>query len=110
MQFAAAVAVLAPLAWAVEGFAVSWAWPMFGAIAFLVVAASILAVNALHTLMRRGHATRVTSLIYLTPIFAVLAELTVFDIVPSALSVAGIVVTCLGVGLVSWRPERRQPA
>jgi hypothetical protein len=30
-------------------------------------------------------------------------ELAVFGIVPSALSIAGIVVTCLGVALVVWR-------
>jgi drug/metabolite transporter (DMT)-like permease len=70
----------------------------------------MLAVNALHTLMRRGHATRVTSLIYLTPIFAVVMERALFGIVPSALAVAGIVVTCLGVALVSWRPERQRTA
>jgi drug/metabolite transporter (DMT)-like permease len=64
---------------------------------------SILGVNALHTLMRRGQATRVTSLIYLTPIFAVAMELALFDIVPSVLAIAGIVVTCLGVALVTWR-------
>ena len=55
--------------------------------------------------MRRGQATRVTSLIYLTPIFAVAMELAVFGIVPSALSIAGIVVTCLGVGLTTLRPS-----
>ena len=103
VQFAATVAVLAPLAWVVEDFAVTWAWPMIGAIAFLVIATSILGINALHTLMRRGQATRVTSLIYLTPIFAVAMEFALFDIVPGALSVAGIVVTCLGVALVGWR-------
>lgn len=109
VQFAATVAVLAPLAWLVEDFAVIWAWPMVAAIVFLVIAASILAVSALHTLMRRGQATRVTSLIYLTPIFAVGLELATFGVVPSALSVAGIAVTCLGVGLVSWhaRPAAR---
>ena len=103
IQFFAAVAVLAPLGWWIEGFAVTWAWPMFGSIAFLVIGASILAVSALHTLMRRGQATRVTSLIYLTPIFAVALELAMFGVVPSALSVAGIVVTCCGVALVAWR-------
>jgi len=99
IQFAAALAVLAPLAWAVEDFAVAWAWPLLGAIAFLVIGASILAVSALHTLMRRGQATRVTSLIYLTPIFAVALELVMFRVVPSALSLAGVAVTCLGVAL-----------
>ena len=107
IQFTAAFLVLAPLAWSVEGFVVDWAWPMFAAIAFLVVFASILAVNALHTLMRHGAATRVTSLLYLTPIVAVLLEWMMFDVVPTGLSVIGIAVTCTGVALVTW--NRRAP-
>jgi drug/metabolite transporter (DMT)-like permease len=103
VQFVVTVAALAPLAWLVEGFAVEWAWPMLASIAFLVIGASILAVSALHTLMRRGQATRVTSLLYLTPIFAVALELAMFGVVPSALSVAGVAVTCCGVALVAWR-------
>jgi len=105
VQFAASLAVLAPLAFAVEGARVDWRWPLFGAIAFLVIFASIFAVNALHTLMRRGHATKVTSIIYLTPIFAVVPEYLLFGVVPSTLSVAGIVVTCAGVALVTV-PQR----
>jgi len=109
IQFIVTITALAPLAWAVEGFAVTWAWPMLGAVAFLVIGASILAVSALHTLMRRGQATRVTSLIYLTPIFAVALELAMFGVMPSALSLAGIAVTCGGVALVAWRPSRPVP-
>ena len=37
VQFAASVLALAPLAVAVEGFRVDWAWQLFAAIAFLVV-------------------------------------------------------------------------
>jgi drug/metabolite transporter (DMT)-like permease len=109
IQFLAAVAALAPLAWLVEGYAVTWAWPMIGAIVFLVIGASILAVSALHLLMRRGQATRVTSLLYLTPIFAVVLELAMFGLVPSALSIAGIAVTCAGVALVAWRARPAAP-
>jgi drug/metabolite transporter (DMT)-like permease len=76
---------------------------MAASIAFLVIGASMLAVSALHLLMRRGEATRVTSLIYLTPIFPVVLELALFGILPSALSQLGIVVTCAGVALVAWR-------
>ena len=104
VQFGATILVLAPLAWAVEDVRVDWSWALAGAILFLVIGASILAVNALHTLMRRGQATRVASIIYLTPVFAVLLELAVFGEVPSALSIAGIIVTCSGVALVAWRP------
>ena len=90
IQFVASLLLLAPLAWSVEGFAVQWTWQVVAAMTFLVIGASILAVNALHTLMRRGEATRVTSLIYLTPIFAVVLEYAMFDVVPGTLSLAGI--------------------
>ena len=109
VQFAASLAVLAPLAWGFEGAKVAWAWQLFAAIGFLVVFASIFAVNVLHTLMRHGQATKVTSLLYLPPIFAVALEFLMFDLVPSALSAFGIAVTCLGVALVAWH-TRRAPA
>lgn len=108
VQFVATLAVLAPLAFAVEGFEVRWSWALAGAIAFLVILASIFAVNALHTLMRRGEATRVTSLLYLTPIIAVVLEWLLFGVVPSALTLAGIAVTCAGVALVAWVPAGRR--
>jgi drug/metabolite transporter (DMT)-like permease len=110
LQFTATFIVLAPLAWLVEGATVRWSWTLAGAIVFLVIGASILGVNAFHTLMRRGQATRVTSLIYLTPIFAVALELALFDVVPTAVSLAGIVITCLGVAMVSWQRARKTAA
>jgi drug/metabolite transporter (DMT)-like permease len=107
VQFAASVVVLAPLAVGIEGFAIRWDWRLAGAIVFLVVGGSILAVNALHTLMRHGHAARVTSLLYLTPIVAVFCEWLLFDLVPTTVSIVGIAVTCAGVALVTW--QRRTP-
>jgi drug/metabolite transporter (DMT)-like permease len=106
LQFAISLAVLAPLAWIVEGMQVRWAWQLFAAIAFLVILASILAVNTLHTLMRHGEAARVTSLMYLTPVFAVAMELLIFGVVPTPLSLAGIAVACLGVAMVAWQKRR----
>jgi drug/metabolite transporter (DMT)-like permease len=107
IQFLVSLLVLAPLAIGIDGFAVRWSWTLFASIAFLVIFASILAVNALHTLMRRGHATKVTSLFFLTPIVAVLLEWAMFNVVPTWLTVAGIVITCAGVALVTVRPERK---
>ena len=105
VQFVASFVVLLPLALWVEDFRFAPAWPMFGAIAFLVIFASILAVNALHTLMRRGEATRVTSLLYLTPIIAVALEWAMFGVRPTLLTTVGIAVTCGGVAMVAWRPR-----
>ena len=72
-----------------------------------MIGGSILAINALHTLMRHGSAARVTSLLYLTPIVAVFCEWALFDVVPALLSIVGIAVTCAGVSLVTW--QRRAP-
>ena len=105
VQFSATLAVVTPLAFVVEGAPVRFGWPLVAALGFLVIFSSILAVNALHTLMRRGEATRVTSLLYLTPIFAVALEWLLFSVVPTALTVAGIIVTCAGVALVAWQPR-----
>jgi drug/metabolite transporter (DMT)-like permease len=103
VQFVACLFVFTPLAWLVDGFRVLWSWPLFAAIVFLVIGASLLAVSALHSLMRRGQATRVTSLLYLTPVFAVVPEYLWFDVVPTPLSLVGITVTCSGVALVAWK-------
>ena len=103
VQFAATVLLLAPLAIAVERFEVHWSWQLLAAIGFLVIFASIFAINALHTLMRRGEATRVTSLLYLTPIIAVALEWLMFGIYPTWLTALGIAVTCAGVALVALK-------
>jgi drug/metabolite transporter (DMT)-like permease len=102
VQFAASLAVLLPLAVSVERFQVDWSWKMLAAIAFLVIFASILAVNALHLLMRHGEATRVASMMYLPPVFAVVLEAALFGVVPSGLALAGIAVTCAGVAMTVW--------
>ena len=108
LQFGATFVALAPLALAFEDNTIRWSWLLAGALVYLVIFASLLAVSAWHYLMRHGGATRVTSLVYLTPAFAIVPEFLWFGITPSSVSWAGIVITCLGVGLVVWRPRARQ--
>ncbi|HYD55285.1 MAG TPA: DMT family transporter [Burkholderiales bacterium] len=109
IQFAASLAVLLPLAFAVEDFKVELSWAMAGAIAFLVIFASIIGVSVLHMLMRRGEATRVTSMMYLPPVFAVVAELALFRVVPSALTLLGMAVACAGVAMTVWNRSWKSP-
>lgn len=103
VQFAASFVVLLPAAVAIEGFPVHWSASLFGAIAYLVIGSSIFGVSALHTLMRRGQATRATSILYLTPVVAVALEAVFFGVVPTALTGAGIAIACAGVALVTRR-------
>jgi drug/metabolite transporter (DMT)-like permease len=107
IQFAATALVLAPLAVAVEGFRFTNSLELWGSIAVLVILASMLGVSVLHYLMRRGQATRVASMMYLPPVFAVVLELAWFGVVPSALTLAGIAVTCAGVAMTVWRPRAK---
>ena len=109
IQFAVSLVAILPLSIAFEGAKVQWSWPLLGAIAFLVIGASILAVNALHTLMRHGEATRVTSMMYLPPIFAVAMEYLVFSVVPTAISLVGIAVTSVGVAMAMHRARVPTP-
>jgi drug/metabolite transporter (DMT)-like permease len=106
LQFAATCAVLTPLALVFEDNTIRWSWQLAGALFYLVIFASLLAVSAWHYLMRHGGATKVTSLVYLTPAFAIVPEFLWFGITPSSTSWAGIVITCMGVGLVVWRGKR----
>jgi drug/metabolite transporter (DMT)-like permease len=110
VQFAAALLVMAPLAVVVEEFRVDWTWQMAAAIGFLVIFTSIFGVSVLYVLIRHNEATRVTSMMYLPPVFAVVLEMSLFGIVPSALAFGGMAITCAGVALAVWKNPRLAPA
>ena len=103
IQFAASLVVLVPLAVAVEEFTLVWDWRLLAAIAFLVIFASILGVMVLYWLLRHGEAARVTSMMYLPPVFAVTLELAMFGVTPTPLMIAGMALACGGVAMTVWK-------
>jgi drug/metabolite transporter (DMT)-like permease len=105
IQFAAAAVLFVPLAVAVEGFPVRWSATLASSIVFLVIFTSLLGVSALYWLTRHGEASRVTSMMYLPAVFAVLLELALFGVAPGVVATAGIAVTCVGVALTVWKPK-----
>jgi len=105
VQFAVSLVVLAPLAVVIEGFDFRFSNQLLFSIGFLVIFTSILGVMALWWLLRHGEATRVTGMMYLPPVFAVVLELLMFGLVPSGLMLAGIAVTCAGVAMTVWTPR-----
>jgi len=110
IHFAATAAVMLPLGVLVEGFRVQWNAQIAGSLAYHVVLASIGAYSIFHVLLRRGQATAVTSLLYLTPPVAALAEWLVFGVAPSAVMWAGMIVACIGVAMVTRAAgARREP-
>ncbi len=103
IHFAATAALMLPLGAAVEGFRVEWNAQIAGSLAYHVVLASIGAYSIFHVLLRRGQATAVTSLLYLTPPVAALCEWLVFGVAPTLVMWTGMVVACVGVAMVTRR-------
>jgi drug/metabolite transporter (DMT)-like permease len=106
VQLLAAFAVTAPLA-ALESEPMRLHPELIGAMAWSVLALTLGGSSLLYLLIARGAATRVTSLLYLVPpCTAVLAWL-LFDEALSALVIAGLALTALGVWLVVRAPASR---
>ena len=101
IHFAGTAAVMLPLGAAVEGFEITWNAQIAASLAYHVVLASIGAFSIFHLLLRRGQATGVTSLLYLTPPVAALCEWAVFGVAPTPVMWAGMAVACLGVAMVT---------
>ena len=109
IHFAATALVMLPLGAVVEGFAIAWNPQIAMTLAYHVVLASIGAYSILHLLLRRGEATGVTSLLYLTPPVAALSEWAIFGAAPTLTMWLGMAVACVGVAMVtSGRAARPQ--
>jgi len=101
IHFAATAAVMLPLGAAVEGFAIIWNWQIAATLLYHVVLASIGAYTILHLLLRRGEATGVTSILYLTPPVAALSEWAIFGTAPTLTMWLGMAIACVGVAMVT---------
>jgi drug/metabolite transporter (DMT)-like permease len=103
IQFAAAALACVPFMFLFETRQVQWTPEMIGALAWSVVALSIGAISLLFLLIRQGAATRVSSLMYLTPpTTAVMAWLLFGERFPP-LAALGMGLAAAGVALVIRR-------
>lgn len=110
IHFAATALLMLPLGAAVEGFAIQWVPAIGWTLLYHVVPASIGAYSILHLLLRRGEATGVTSLLYLTPPVAAIGEWAIYGVAPSGVMWLGMAVACVGVAMVtSSRAARKLP-
>ncbi|SDY19617.1 EamA-like transporter family protein [Collimonas sp. OK242] len=105
IQFAASIVVLLPFAIFYEHLApsldtVQWTPRFIGALLWSVLALSIGAIFLLFALIRKSAATRVTSLLYLTPPTTALMAWLMFGEVFNLLGIAGMAVAILGVVFV----------
>jgi drug/metabolite transporter (DMT)-like permease len=100
IQFAASFVVVLPIAWALEPMAVDHTPQFWGALAWSVLALSLVAITLLLVMIRRGRATEVASLMYLTPPTTAVFAWLLFGERLGALAWTGVVVTMAGVALV----------
>jgi drug/metabolite transporter (DMT)-like permease len=99
IQLAAALLVTLPFA-ALETDSIQWNLASGGAMAWSVLALSLGGSSLLYMLIQRGTATAVTSLLYLVPPCTAVMAWLLFAEPITALTVAGIAVTAVGVSLV----------
>ncbi len=104
VQQAAALLVTLPLA-SFEVQHIEWNAASGAAMAWSVLALSVGAGSLFYILIQRGTATAVTSLMYLVPPCTAVMAWLLFDEPITALTLLGIAMTALGVGLVV-RPVR----
>lgn len=100
VQNLAAFALMAPLAWVLEREAMQFNSQLLGALAWSVLALTLGGSSLLYLLIQRGAATAVTSLLYLVPPTTAVMAWLLFGEPMTAVTVAGMVVTALGVSLV----------
>ncbi len=103
IQFAAALCFVVPVAFLTETREIEWTVPLVGAILWSILALSLGATTLLFILIRRGAATRVASLMYLTPgVTAVMAWI-LFGETITVWMLAGICLTATGVATMLRR-------
>ena len=99
VQLGAALLATLPLA-LLETESVHWNAQLAGAMAWSVLALTLGGSSLLYLLIQRGAAASVTSLMYLVPPATALLAWLLFDEPITAITVAGIAITAIGVGLV----------
>jgi len=100
VQQIAALAITLPLALLLEAEPVVWTGESVAAMAWSVLALTLGGSSLLYMLIQRGTATAVTSLLYLVPPTTALMAWLLFREPITAMAVAGIALTAVGVGLV----------
>jgi len=104
VQLGAALLVTLPLA-ALESEAIRWHAELLGAIAWSALALTLGGSSLLYLLIQKGAAASVTSLMYLVPPVTALMAWILFAEAITFTTVAGTLLTALGVALVVRQPR-----
>lgn len=100
IQFGASFIVLLPFALATENMAIDYTLQFWLALGWSIIALSLVAISLLLVMIRRGRATEVASLMYLTPPVTALMAWLIFGEELGVLAWMGVLITMAGVALV----------
>jgi len=105
IQFVAAGLALLPFGLLFETMRVEWAQEFVFALAWLALVLSISAISLLTLLIRRGAATTVASLFYLTPPTTALLAYVLFGETLTGIALGGMALAIAGVALIVVAPR-----
>ncbi len=103
IQYAVGLLGTLPLAIATESLAISWTGEFATALAYLVIANSLVAMTLLLAMIRHGEVSRVSSLFYLVPPVTALIAWPLLGEAMPPLGWAGMALAAIGVALASRR-------
>lgn len=103
IQYTAAFLVTIPFAWALEPMRIEWNLTMALVLLWSVVVLSLGSIGLYLFMLRRGEVSRIATFLYLVPALVAIEAWLLFGETLSALQIAGMAVTILGVVLASRR-------
>ena len=98
------IGILAALALQ-DSFHIEWTGPFIGALAYLVIGNSVIAVGLLLAMIRAGDVSRVSALFFMVPPLAALAAWIALGEIMPPLAWLGLAVASLGVYLATRKPS-----
>jgi drug/metabolite transporter (DMT)-like permease len=109
IQYAVAAALCLPAALLTEDMAIDWSPGFLGAMAYLILGNSLLAMTLLLAMIRAGEVARVSSLFYLVPALSALFAWPLLGEAMPPLAWAGMGLAAAGVALVTGRRKAPVP-
>jgi drug/metabolite transporter (DMT)-like permease len=100
IQFMVATALVTPLALIFEDGVIHWTPTLIASLAYVALFLSLISMILLTVMIRRGEASRMTSLFFLIPPMAALLAYLVLDEPVGLTTLAGMAVAVVGVALV----------
>jgi drug/metabolite transporter (DMT)-like permease len=108
VQYLVGFVAIAPFAFLIEGASIDWTMEFLMALAYLVIANSLIAVSLLLAMIRYGQTARVSALLFLVPPMAALIAWGLIGEEMPLMAWAGMGLAALGVLLATRQPRARK--